>query len=90
MNKKWQAIVSILKKSENYVPRDYQTIGGMWTADTYALNGYKLRIEDEGYTQVLLNDAATFLAYRNHKDEITFRHGSVEDFEAMAEHFGIK
>lgn len=87
MKEKWNAIVKLLKKPENYIPRNYQTIGGMWTVDTYALNGYKFRLEDEGYTQVLLNDSGSFMAILNFKNEISILRGTEQDFETMANHF---
>lgn len=39
-----------IRKDENYVPRQYETIGGMWTVDTWKKNGIIFQIMDEGYT----------------------------------------
>jgi len=36
------------------VPRNYQTIGGMWTVDTWVLGNVKAQMMDEGYTHVIM------------------------------------
>lgn len=35
MSSKIKTLISLVKKEENYIPRNYQTIGGMWTVDDY-------------------------------------------------------
>lgn len=46
---------TITSNKENYIPRDYQTIGGMWTTDTYKFNGIICRIEDEGCSRTIIH-----------------------------------
>lgn len=46
-------LYAIIRKPENYVPRDYQTIGGMWTVDTWRKGDVTLKIMDEGYTMII-------------------------------------
>lgn len=58
-------------KRENYVPRNYETIGGMWTADTYKLNHWTARLEDEGYTKILIDHANKKMYRLNFKNEIS-------------------
>ena len=47
-------IVRLVKTKENYVPRNYQTVGGMWTVDTYKLGNATVQLMDDGYTLVLI------------------------------------
>ena len=42
-----------LLQDGNYQPRDYQTISGMWTVDTWQDNGIVAQLMDEGWTQVI-------------------------------------
>lgn len=44
---------SRVAQHHNYVPRDYQTIGGMWTVDLYRLGEVECLLMDEGWTQVI-------------------------------------
>ena len=44
---------SRVAQQNNYVPRDYPTIGGMWTVDRYRLGDIECRLMDEGWTQVI-------------------------------------
>ena len=39
-----------IKKRENLIPRNFKTMGGMWTVDTYEKNGIRFQLMDEGYT----------------------------------------
>lgn len=43
-------ITQIVKQDENYVPREYQTVGGMWTVDTYKKGDVTVQLMDEGWT----------------------------------------
>lgn len=47
----FQTLVRKIKQPENYIQRNYKTIGGMWTVDTWHLNGCIYQVMDEGYTQ---------------------------------------
>ena len=49
----YKKVYDVLRREENYVPRDYQTIGGMWTVDTWRKGDVTLRIMDEGYTIII-------------------------------------
>lgn len=46
-------IICAVKQPEFYVPRDYQTIGGMWTVDTWQKGNIRVQLMDEGYTTVV-------------------------------------
>jgi hypothetical protein len=49
-------LIGLIKQDEFYVPREYQTIGGMWTIDTWERDGVRYQLMDEGYTQVITAD----------------------------------
>jgi hypothetical protein len=44
------AIKRAVRKEENYQPRSYQTVGGMWTVDTWKFEDVIYQLIDEGYT----------------------------------------
>ncbi len=46
-------IIAFVKQEPYYVPRAYQTIGGMWTVDTWQRAGVSVKVMDEGYTTVV-------------------------------------
>jgi len=46
----WQAV----RQDRFYQPRPYQTIGGMWTADTWKRDSITAQLMDEGYTQRII------------------------------------
>ena len=64
-------LYSKVKLRGNFVPRDYQTIGGMWTVDTYRLGNVLAQSMDEGYTDKLLSDKVVVYRYSNGKMEYT-------------------
>ncbi len=72
-----------VKTSENYVPRDYQTIGGMWTVDTYKIDRLIYQLMDEGYSERIFNDH--FELYCNYNNEVTLNNGTLEDAKAAYE-----
>jgi len=49
-------IFEALHRQEHYVPRPYQTIGGIWTRETYSKDDVIVYIEDEGYSQGIMAD----------------------------------
>jgi hypothetical protein len=50
----FERIVQAVKDKEYYVPREFQTIGGMWTVDTWRRAGITVQLMDEGYTTRIL------------------------------------
>lgn len=49
----FKSVEAAIRKPENYVPRNYQTVGGMWTVDTWELGETTFQLMDEGYTSRL-------------------------------------
>jgi hypothetical protein len=82
VSKNFDKIKNAIKTDENYVPRNFQTIGGMWTVDTWKKDDMIFQLMDEGYTSVIRAPGlkVTDGAYRG----ITFQEGSEEllDFYA--------
>lgn len=52
-NQAFMAIQHIVKTNANYVPRNYESVGGMWTVDTWKLGEFRVQLEDEGYTMAV-------------------------------------
>ena len=58
-------------KPGNEVLRDYETIGGRWTVDTWKKGDWTAQLMDEGYTAVLFNDKDPGKRYvRDYNDNI--------------------
>lgn len=78
-------LVAKIKIKENFVPRDYKTIGGMWTVETWQKDDFEVQLMDEGYTLVLLkmNDEnkVDWKIMRNGQDELFFKNISEKDFQ---------
>jgi hypothetical protein len=49
-------VAKIVRQQENHVPREYKTVGGMWTVDTYKKNDVTLQLMDEGWTTKIFNE----------------------------------
>lgn len=46
----FERVVQAVRDKDHYVPRDFQTIGGMWTVDTWRRDGITVQVLDEGWT----------------------------------------
>jgi len=46
----FERIVQAVRDKDHYVPRDFRTIGGMWTVDTWRREGITVQMLDEGWT----------------------------------------
>lgn len=69
-NKVFNELYARVKTKENYVPRDYQTIGGFWTVDTWVKNNVTAKLMDEGCTRVIMtNDLIVTQQYDYQKRE---------------------
>jgi hypothetical protein len=50
----FSSIYNAIKQDAFYVPRNFQTIGGAWTRDTWRAGEFTVYLEDEGYTQGIM------------------------------------
>ena len=67
---------------ENYVPRTFQTIGGMWTVDTWKRDGVTIQLMDEGYTRRIFSDCVD--VFYNEFNGMRFNKGSEQDLEIIS------
>lgn len=74
------SIVKIVKTGEHYVPRGYETIGGMWTVDMWQKNDVVVRLLDEGYTIIV---TAPGLRVVDSGGKIKFEQGDAETLEQV-------
>lgn len=74
-----------VKQPENYVPRDYQTIGGMWTVDTWLYEDTKVQVADEGYTTIISTDKV--IVREDYKNDILFDKGGEEELSQLFHQF---
>lgn len=77
-----QTIVDAVKKGEHYVPRGYETIGGMWAIDMWRKGDVVVRLLDEGYTTII---TAPGLRVIDSGHGTVFEHGTEEDLIKLAE-----
>lgn len=81
-----------LRQSENYVPRPYQTIGGMWTTDTYKKDGVTLQIMDEGYSARLFTELDKLDVLETnvgHMTTLEFKAGDMDTIKDLLAVMGI-
>jgi hypothetical protein len=81
--KAFNTIWGKVKVNENYVPRNHQTIGGMWTVDTYRLGDITAQQMDEGYTDKIISEKVVAIRYYN--DIIEYMKGNSADLIQLAE-----
>ena len=79
-------IFNFVRNTGAFVPRDYQTIGGMWTVDTYRsdkLPGVDVQLQDEGYTRAIVSDEV--IASSCGGAAVVYRRGTEEALLKLAE-----
>ena len=71
-----------IKIDKNYVRRNYETIGGMWTVDTWENNGIIYQLMDEGATgRLFLKDELDVLS--DYHDKLTFQKGNMDTLKKL-------
>ncbi len=76
-------LISIVRKEENYIPREYSTIGGMWAVDTWKLGNITLQIMDEGYTSVITSPELQVKMGYNGEEYVKFIKGTIQDVKTI-------
>ena len=74
------SIYNLVMKPENYIPRGYQTIGGMWTIDTWKFKEITVQLMDEGYTRKLFTSSPD-IEVLERNNELTFIKGTIIDLD---------
>lgn len=83
---KLKTLVELVKQSEYYIPRTYQTLGGMWTTDTYERDGVKVQIMDEGYSTCIISENLNVWILYDAKvndDYLHYKNGSIDIIEEL-------
>lgn len=71
----------------NYIHRNYSSMGGIWTTDTWKKGDITTRLGDDGWTKMILVEKR-LLVYEDGNGEITFYKGTEEDLVKLAETIG--
>ena len=71
-------LINEVKQQEFYVPRNYQTMGGIWTVDSYVRGAVRVQVMDEGYTTKLIAPSLEIVAGYNGKEYVNFVQGNEE------------
>lgn len=70
-----EQIFKFIRKDENYIPRNYQTIGGGWTVDSWKYNDITVQLTDEGYGKKIITNNLNVYYCNN----ISYYKGNVND-----------
>ncbi|MNK44969.1 hypothetical protein D3C87_637150 [compost metagenome] len=70
-----------VRENGTYLERDFKTIGGMWTVDTWVLGDMKVQLMDEGYTQGVITDSLA--AHSTHGRPVYFTRGGEQELNAL-------
>ncbi len=79
-------LISQVKQPQFYVPRDYKTIGGMWTIDTWKRDEITVQVMDEGYTTRVSGpgfEASVSWSVFDKKDVVTYTKGDEQVVESF-------
>lgn len=77
-------VKSIIKKEENYVERKSETIGGMWSVESWKKDDIIFSIMDEGYTErIYIKD--TLEVIKRYDNRLVFKLGTYEDLVELVE-----
>lgn len=82
----FQEVVKSIKVTDNYVPRDFQTMGGAWTRDTWRRGDITVYMEDEGYTTGLMvhrGDALVLHITQTYIRDLEYRVGDEAALRAL-------
>jgi len=71
-------IYSKVRKDENYIPRNYHTIGSFWTVDTWSDGRVGVMLEDEGYT-IRIKVPGLLECHTDYKNDMHYVVGSEDD-----------
>lgn len=84
----FDTVWTVIRTDENYVPRNFQTVGGMWTVDTWKKDGVTIQLMDEGYTQrIFAEDLDVTQGYKFGKTVLEFKKGNEETLETLKKQF---
>lgn len=83
----FNVVRGVIKLPENYKPRGYQTIGGMWNVDTWQYQGVLFQIMDEGwFEQIIFGDKKVFVSW-GRGNSIEYKNTNKQEFTEFANNF---
>lgn len=86
MEELFQTVADYVYKPESFIPKDYYTVGGMWSVDRYARDGINYRIFDEGYgSEIFTEDLRVRCICSGTTPEFTIVFGEIGMLKAMAD-----
>jgi hypothetical protein len=80
-------VLAAIKKPEYFIPRNYQSIGGMWTVDTWQMGDVSIQLMDEGYTTVLQTTGLRVVSGFNGENYLHIEKGTPEALADLAKQF---
>lgn len=90
MNERIQELIQAVKQEQYYVPRDYKSMGGMWTVDTWKRDSVTVMSMDEGYTTVVRAPGLDVVSGFNGKEYVEFRLGDLSVVDQIFEQLGVE
>jgi hypothetical protein len=75
-------IEKTVRQKENYIPRNYKTVGGMWTVDTYKKGDVTLQVMDEGWTTRIFSPT---ISATDSGGNLEIKKGTINDFYEVLE-----
>ena len=82
------ALIKAIRQPEFYVPRDYQTMGGMWTVDTWQRGDVTVRVMDEDYTTTVDAPGLKVVTGYNGKEYTRYDQGDEQQVLTILDSFG--
>lgn len=90
MNERILELIRAVKQKQNYVTRDYKSVGGMWTVDTWKQGSVTVKVMDEGYTTVVCAPGLDVVLGYNGKEYVEFRLGDLSIVDQILKQFGAQ
>jgi hypothetical protein len=81
----FERIVQAVRDKDYYVPRDFQTIGGMWTVDTWCRDGITVQLMDEGWSTKIVAPGLDVI--QSGTDDLRYQEGDTELLMQLARRF---
>lgn len=78
----FDSIWQLVKRSNCFVPPQHNTIGGMWSVDTWTMGDVTIQLMDEGWTRRIITPS--FIAVQSGNREVEMTNGTPEDVVLLA------
>lgn len=81
----FERIVQAVRNKDHYVPREFTTMGGMWTVDTWRKDGITVQLMDEGWTTRIVASGLDVSQSGTH--DLQYHEGAAEQLIQLAHRF---